>query len=534
MIQRYRLKDRLGRKARRGTALIASMMFVMVVAGMGVVMVQIHTSQAKRQDQSIDNKRAIYIAEAGLAEGFLGVAQGMSGAVGTAEEPARFGDGYFWVESNELPDGQVALLSTGLVGRGRFTISAVLEQGSDPIASLGFLSGGDLVVGEGALIDGFDSNEGSYLSQVDGLLPGETTGTGAKLAALGDVVLYGTTPPGGLETPTGTVVYGDAQPGPSGAVTSAADVTVTGSTTPMEADVTLPPVELPSVELRRDVRIGIGNNLVLDDGEYGVSRIRIDDGAGIKLVGPATLVIGQLVMGESSTITVDSTEGQVRIFVTERLYVPSTASFVNTQQEPDGFMLMLMADQWIDFDADGRVDAPLVFRPDGEFYGYIYGPTVDLAISAGTHLIGGVAANTVTIAAGAHLSFDSALEGSQMAVSGLPVLVAWRIAGVPDQPITRRNTTPETYIKENAIVTKRSPDAHLEAFVSIKYYDLTGTPQLYTGLASGLDWTQVGEVLGIMWDDDPVVGDEGQTWELVATMSKRMSDTRETSGKVVQ
>ncbi len=534
MIQSFRTKSRAGRKDRRGSALIASMMFVMVVAGMGVVMVQIHTSQTKRQDQSIDNKRAIYIAEAGLAEGFLGVAQGMTGDVGRPDAPARFGDGYFWVEANELPNGQISLLSTGMVGRGRFTISAVLEQGGDPIASLGFLSGGDLIVGEGSLVDGFDSKDGSFLSQVDGLLPGGTTGDGAKLAAMGDVVLHGTTPPGGLPIPTGTVVYGDAQPGPSGSVTSAGDVTVTGTTTPMASDVTLPPVELPNVEMRRDVTIGIGNNLVLEDGEYGVSKIRIADGAGIKLVGPATLVIGQLVMGDSSSITVDSTEGQVRIFVSERLYVPSTASLVSTQQDPDGFLLMLTTDQWLDFDEDGRVDDPLVFEPDGEFYGYIYGPTVDIEIGAGTHLIGGVAANTITIAPGSHISFDSALEGTEMAVSGLPVLVAWRIADVPDQPITRRNTTPDAYIEENALVTTRSPDAHLEAFVWIKYYDLTGTPQSYMGPAAGLDWSQVGEVLGIMWDDDAVVGDEGQDWELVATMSKRMANFRETSGKVVR
>lgn len=531
MILNLRTKARRGRARRRGSALVASMMFVMVVAGMGVVMVQIHTSQTKRQDQTIDNKRAIYIAEAGLAEGFLGVSQGMSGDVGSPEAPARFGDGYYWVEASELPNGQVSLLSTGMAGRGRFTISAVLEEGSDPIASLGFLSGGDLIVGEGATIDGFDSSLGSFLSQLDGGLPGATTGTGAKLAAVGDVVLHGTTPPGGLPLPTGTVVYGDAQPGPTGAVTSAADVTVTGSTTPMESEVTLPPVEVPTTELRRDVRIGVGNNLVLDDGEYGISSVRIDENAGIKLVGPTTLVIGRLVMGPNSTISVDSTEGQVRLYVTERLVVPDTASFVNTEASPDGFLLMLTTDTWQDFDGDGRVDDPLVFRPSGEFYGYIYGPTVDLDIGADTHLIGGVAASSVTIAAGAHLSFDSALEGTEMAVSGLPVLVAWRIADVPDEPITRRNTTPEKYITDNALVTTRSPDAHKETYVSIKYYDLTGTPQAYTGLSSGLDWSQVGEVLGIMWDDDPVVGDEGQDWELVATMSKRLANLRETSGK---
>ena len=45
-------------------------------------------------------------------------------------------------------------------------------------------------------------------------------------------------------------------------------------------------------------------------------------------------------------------------------------------------------------------------------------------------------------------------------------------------------------------------------------------------MQSGLDWTQVYKIIGIMWDDDPVVGDEGQVWEVPATLSKLDCDSQ--------
>ena len=50
---------------------------------------------SRSQAQVVDRNRAFYLAEAGLAEAFAGLAIGKTGNVGTWDEPAAFGDGLF-------------------------------------------------------------------------------------------------------------------------------------------------------------------------------------------------------------------------------------------------------------------------------------------------------------------------------------------------------------------------------------------------------------------------------------------------------
>ena len=57
-------------------------MVVMVIASLGAGLIQMHGAIKRRQMQRVDNKRALYIAEAGLSEAFIAVTHGKSGNVG--------------------------------------------------------------------------------------------------------------------------------------------------------------------------------------------------------------------------------------------------------------------------------------------------------------------------------------------------------------------------------------------------------------------------------------------------------------------
>src|SRR5688572_23702023 len=155
------------RLAARGSALIASLMVVVVVAGLGVCMVRMHNSVARRQSQAIDRKRAFYVAEAGLSEAFLAVSQGKSGNVATEELPASFGDGVYWVEATDAPAGTISLMSTGLCGTGRFSLTVVLRSKVDPVASRGIFARDLVVVESGTVVDGYDSRRGTYREQAE-------------------------------------------------------------------------------------------------------------------------------------------------------------------------------------------------------------------------------------------------------------------------------------------------------------------------------------------------------------------------------
>jgi len=519
------------------------MVFVLIVAGMGVCMVQLHTSQSRRQEVSIDRKRAIYLAEAGLAEAFLSVAQGKSGNIASADQLALVGDGMYWVEAEQLDGGQVSLTSTGLHGKGRFTVSAVLQRQLDPVASRGIAAATTVIVGEGAVLDGFSSAEGTYASQVDAELGDGSTGKGAKICAGTDVVLEGSSGGGGMmqlvgggggDSSPGTTVYGDVMPGPQGSISIGSGVTVTGSTTPAESEVTLPEIEVPDLPDCSSPDTTKSTIQTIVGGEYEFDVLEIPSGKTLPVEGPANIVVSEFVLSSNATLAANTQDGPVTIYVTDRLWFEPGSVVENSTQDPQCLVFMVSADEWQDFDGDRVADAPVDFQPDGELFAFVYAPTVDFELTSATHLIGGVAANSVTIGAGSRVTFDVELRKKEVAVSGLPKLVAWRVADVPNVPVCQSPLDPFSYHQKNGITPIVSADAHEERYVDIRYYDTNGVINGFTGLATNLDWSQVDRIAEVLWDNDAVVdGDDGQEAIVPATFSAKNLVERATKGHAV-
>ncbi len=531
MIQLSHLnKLRHARAERRGNLLIISIVFVMIVASMGMVMLQMHTSQSRRQLQSTDNKRALYIAEAGLAEAFVAIAQGKSGNVGTALQPAQYADGVYWVEATPGLNDEIGLISIGLCGTGRFALSIVLKRQIDPIASLGFFANQDVTIGKGAVVDGYDSSKGLLVDQLDAALPGATTGSGAMVSASGDIVLEGVADLGGLPKvglpagAVGTTLYGDARPGPNGIVSQAADVIVTGSTVPMRQSVTLQAVDPPVAATTTAWRFGAGGG-TLPGGEYHFDAAVIAPRGTLRIEGPAVLAFNDLRIMQGAKLQIDSTEGQVVVFVEQYLELAAGSVVDNVVGDPTGFALFANGTEWIDRDGDSLPDPPVVFAPRGEFYGYLYAPAADLTLEADVHFIGGVAANSLTIADGGRLTFDTSLTSSEITVAGLPKLIAWRIVDLPQVDIVKTRRDPFSELDALGVTPTKSSDASADKFVYVKYYDTAKTAHSYSGPYSGFDWSTVSSIIGMMWDDDAVIGDEGQVWTAPATLTKRRIDS---------
>ena len=496
-------------------------MFVLIVASMGMVMLQMHTSQARRQIQATDNKRALYIAEAGLAEAFMCIAQGKSGNVGSEELPARYADGIYWVEATHGDNDEVGLVSTGLCGAGRFALSLVLSKQAETISSLGFYAEQDVVIGAGSIIDGYDSRLGALVDQLDPSLAFSSTGSGAILGAGGDIVVQGALDPSAQET----YVFGDAHAGPTGVVSQEAGTTVTGSTTPLPFSAGLPDVSAPDIATISAWPFGIGSGS-LSAGTYHFRAAEVSSRQTLRVQGPAVLVFDELRIKRGATLEIDSTEGQVVIFVEEYLELASGSTTRNLTQDPQGLALVANGDSWKDRDGDLLPDPPVVFKPTGDFHGYLYAPSVELSLGPDLHFIGGLAALSLVLLDGSRLTFDLALEGGSITGSGMPRLVAWRIVELPDSDLVRLREEPIRKLAEQGVTPLDSSVASADRWVRMKYYDQSGTPQAYSGMQSGLDWSEAYKIIGIMWDDDPVVGDEGQTWEVPASLSNGARSTR--------
>lgn len=158
-------KYRRARANRRGSALIASLFVVIAVSVMSVAYLQLSLSKNREGRSAVDAKRAFYMAEAGLSESFTAIRMGRSGNVGTAEEPALFANGVYWVIAEEQEDETCLLTSTGLSGSGRSCLTVVVDKTESSVQSLGVFGDDDVTIGQGALVDSYDSRLGPYGDQ---------------------------------------------------------------------------------------------------------------------------------------------------------------------------------------------------------------------------------------------------------------------------------------------------------------------------------------------------------------------------------
>lgn len=493
-----------GKARKRGSALVFSLMLVGIVTVTGMAMLQLHIARGRRQGQATDNKRAIYIAEAGISEAYLAVAQGRTGNIASEDQPARFANGVYWVEAEDGEDGQVALLSTGLCRTGRFSLSVVVERTYDPIASLGMFGGEQVIVGEGAVIDGFDSRKGDP--------PLLSTLLASVLNPRGTAVVNSNGPAtveSALLNPG--YVFGELHPGPGHSVTVEPGSMVSGSTLPRKTVVALPELELPVLTELGDLTIGRGAMLI-PAGEYRYGRMGLSRNQKLTIQGPATVVLDHLSIANGGELVVDTTDGVVTLFAAESLRFESGSKVTNVNADSVGFVLLVGAGEPVDIDGDGTLDEAVNFSPAGTYSGFVYAPYTDVVVPSNLHLRGGIVSQSLTLQPGARLSYDAALEDADITLSGLPRLVAWRIVALPDVEIVNLREDPLNKLKRDGITPIRSGDAAKENYVKMDYYDTGGNLQSYSGLATDLDWSVVKAVVRVVWDDDSFVGDEGQPW----------------------
>ena len=117
----------------RGSALVIALIAVAAVATMGAAFVQVTGSLSRRQSREVDQTKAFYLAEAGLAEALQALRIGRTGQIGTEDEPAAYGQGLLWVDATETTDDQVRLEANAQCGAGRASLALVVEPVEQPL-----------------------------------------------------------------------------------------------------------------------------------------------------------------------------------------------------------------------------------------------------------------------------------------------------------------------------------------------------------------------------------------------------------------
>lgn len=487
-------------RARRGSALVASLMVVVVVAGLGVCMLRMHNSVSRRQSQAIDRKRAFYVAEAGLSEAFLAVSQGKSGNVASEDLPASFGDGVYWVSAEEGAGGTVALTSTGLVGGGRFALTVTLRSQLDPVASRGIFARDLMVVESGTVIDGYDSRRGTYEQQARESGDPTHTESGASISCNSDVFLESEVPAGrpGQEVPGMTMVFGDVRPGPGASAIMDPGVLVTGSTAPSSDAGVLPSIELPTVPSQGDL-VQDTDSLTLGLTERRYDLLRVRSGSELRIRGPARIVAGGFWLESGARLVLDSQEGPVRIYCRDFIDFQPDSVITDVAKDPLSVSLFVASRSWVDHDGDGVADPPAYIRSRGEFYGFLYAPQTMVVLPRTLRFYGAVAAQKLRLEAGTRFTVDRALASGENGVSSLPELVAWQIAPLPDSPLVKLRLDPRTVLQRNGLEPPPSSEAPSDKFMDVAYFDTAGSYRTFTGSEDEFDWHSVGSLVSVDW-----------------------------------
>jgi hypothetical protein len=485
--------------------MFAALAVVLTITVLASCLLQISSITSREQAQSVDTKRAFYLAESGLSEAWYGLKTGKSGNVGTAELPAAYGDGLLWVEAEELGGGLTSLVSTGLVGSGRFSLSMVVESDGTTVAGMGFFADQDVIIGEDVLVDSYDSSAGPYVEpEVGGGLEAlgvglelpESGGSTSRVGSNADVIVSGS-----AEAPT--FISGDVQPGPSGSVIQGEGVTIAGSTAPASKPFELPEIEVPAIVSKGDMTVGARGSLSeLPTGESAYGLLRVPSGRTLTIRGPTTLVVARLQVDAGANLVLDAGLGAITIHATQELSIAASSNLTCLHQDPANLSLQVSASQWFDRDGDGDDDAPALFQPTGAFLGTVYAPQSPIQIAAATEIFGAVAAQGLELADGAKVHFDEALAAVSGAGDGELVVSAWRVVELPDVPLVSERKDPVLKLLVDGIVAPMASKAHETVLFKIHYIDWSDVDRYWSGDERNFNWLLVKTVVEVAREGD--------------------------------
>jgi hypothetical protein len=469
--------------------LALALIVVFFIAAMSAGLLQLSSATTRRQTAATNRKLAFYMAEAGLAEGYLGLMVGKTGRVGSRAAPAVYGGGLFWVEATEdAQDDTVTLRSTGMVGNARAVLSAVLEKEEPMVASLGVFADTSVDLPPGSLVDGYDSRLGGYAPPAVATksMSGSNPTRLGRLASNALVRVRGT-----VALPT--VVDGDLVPGPSNQVALVGNVQVTGSTEPSTASTTLPEIDLPQLSLTPGVVHESGVPLVVLPGETGMEFLTVKKGSQAVFQGPATIVLGSLLLEPGGDLTLDNAAGMVNVYVSDALELHKGSTLSTTSQDPSQAMLQVPA----------ATNAPVRLGARADFYGIVLAPESDVVVNTDFELFGALIGRDLRFVGPARLHFDRALEHLSVE-SGLPRLLSWRIVEVVTPRDMGNTLDPFAYLGVDGSDLAGPAAAHEDQPITVDYIDREGALRTYAGMESAFDWSEVQSVTEIHRDGELV------------------------------
>jgi hypothetical protein len=140
---------RTGRRSRRGSALLLSMVAIVAMTGIAGAILASSLSSKQELGGAVQHTRAMYVAEAGVSAALVQLTGDGIAELGTEQAPTTFGDGAYWgtVVNN---------------GDNTFTVTSVGRSGGETRAVQATLRGPTGGAFNNAIFAGNSSNSGTY------------------------------------------------------------------------------------------------------------------------------------------------------------------------------------------------------------------------------------------------------------------------------------------------------------------------------------------------------------------------------------
>ncbi len=476
-----------GWNPRRGSALAVTLMMVTLLAMLGAGVIQLGAATLGKQAVNLARTRALYIAEAGLSEAYLAVAQGRSGAIGSPEEPAAFGGGVFWVEATPSGASEVALECHALYDSGRFSLGATLERRVHALGELGLSARGDIRIGSRATVSGVQSDSAPGGGTMDSKVerPLEESAAPAPIAQLftnGDIYID-----------DGAHVDGDLHYGTGGILFANPTAAVTGTSQPQQREREMLRVPYPDMDrIPKQTRIGMVS-ATLGSGVHALGDVVIRSRVTLTLTGPCVILADSLELQSGGALQFDSTDGAIEFHVMNDVQLPRGSVLDSAPGQAASVGLFFHT-------AAGTLRrAALPVDSGGVFHGILYAPERHLVLGSQLSVTGAIHAGSIELSPDSSFVHDQSTRNSAVGVPALPRQLAWYVLPLPDEPIVRQRFSPGSFLTRNGQTTVRSASAAQERKIVIDYIDNTGLPQSYSGDPELLDWTHVSGVSDLAW-----------------------------------
>jgi hypothetical protein len=403
--------------AREGSALVMVLSTVFASSLLALALMTVVSSSTRELRGSRADTAAHYACEAGLAAAVFDLQIGGTGALGSEDVPIAFGRARYWVQMTDLGDGRTSLVATGTENGSGARIEAVVRQAAESWWQWGAFGDESLHMDSNAFVDSYDSQVGTYASQV-------VNGSGGDAWAGGEGNVGSN---GNVTLTSNATVHGDAHPGPGGTTTVTGNAEVTGSTTPLPQANEMPPIVVPDIPTAGPLTVGGGNTHELASGSYHFDAVRIDGSAALVIEGPATLVFESMELRSNSSLRVDAEGGPVEIYVINDFVMNSNTLVAAYSNLPRDLSFHLLSDNVINPELEVDLDE-VDFDSNAKLYGTIYGPSAAIEINSNFELFGAIVARSLDLDSNSRIHYDESLAeiAAEEEEAATMEIVCWR------------------------------------------------------------------------------------------------------------